>query len=366
VPELPARAEAARAVAAQLDADAIVCLATGVHSYLHANAVFLVTGFKSIGPSAAVVDRTGAVTLIVAPEWDASRAEEALDGAGAVIGCEELGPALSDVLAPMARLAVVGLVSMPVRIRALLEEIAELVPADDELEATARVKTARELELAARASAIAEAAFEALLGELRPGLREYELVAQLDAEMVRRGADDNFLLMSSSPVGTSVRAPTARRLEPGDTVLLEFSPSCEGQFTQLCRTIVLGEPGAQQRSDYGLLQVALDQAVAAARPGATVEDVVLAMDCPLEEAGLGAFCRPPYMRVRGHGQGLASVWPGDIARGNHAVLEKGMVFVLHPNQFFPESGYLLCGDPVVVNGDGGQRLTRRRPELESL
>jgi hypothetical protein len=35
-----------------------------------------------------------------------------------------------------------------------------------------------------------------------------------------------------------------------------------------------------------------------------------------------------------------------------------MSFVLHPNQYFPEVGYLLCGDQVLVEADGGRSLAR--------
>ena len=35
------------------------------------------------------------------------------------------------------------------------------------------------------------------------------------------------------------------------------------------------------------------------------------------------------------------------------VLEPDMVFMIHPNQYLPETGYLLCGEPVV--------LTRKAP-----
>ena len=37
-----------------------------------------------------------------------------------------------------------------------------------------------------------------------------------------------------------------------------------------------------------------------------------------------------------------------------------MVFVMHPNQYIPESGYLMCGEPVVVT-DGGARALSARP-----
>ena len=36
-----------------------------------------------------------------------------------------------------------------------------------------------------------------------------------------------------------------------------------------------------------------------------------------------------------------------------------MLFMVHPNQFLPESGYLMCGEPVVVAQDSGEVLSRQ-------
>ena len=43
-----------------------------------------------------------------------------------------------------------------------------------------------------------------------------------------------------------------------------------------------------------------------------------------------------------------------------------MVFVMHPNQYIPETGYLMCGEPVVITADGAKALSRRLAELDSI
>ena len=48
------------------------------------------------------------------------------------------------------------------------------------------------------------------------------------------------------------------------------------------------------------------------------------------------------------------------------VLEPGMVFMIHPNQYLPETGYLLCGEPVVITGTRAEPLTRRQAALAEL
>jgi Xaa-Pro aminopeptidase len=343
-------------------ASCLVVLHDGVHSYLEPNPIFALTHCKTIGEGAAVVEPDGLITLVAAPIWDAPRlrAESGCE----VIGCDDVAATLGEILAGRDRIEVVGLDEVPMRFsQHLAPAVGELVPVPVD---TTRPKTEDELDAAARAAAVAEEAYTSLLARLRPGMREHELVARLDFEVRSHGADDHFVLASSSPDGDNVRAATSYELAPGDVFNVEISPSVDGQFVQICRTVVLGEASPRRRKDYALLVEALARGMAAARPGSTVADVVAALDAPLIAAGLAEFCRPPHIRVRGHGQGLASLAPGDITWTNHTRLQSGMMFTLHPNQRFPRSGYMLCGEPVVVTADGAVALTGRPPGLDEV
>jgi Xaa-Pro dipeptidase len=338
------------------DAEWVVALHDGIHSYVEPNPVFALTGARTIGEAAALRGRDGVLTLLAAPAWDGERLRECAHCA--VVACDDVPSELARRVA--GRVAVAGLGDVSSRFRTALRD-CELVTAPSDHE---RPKTVAELAAARRAAAIAERSYAELLRALRPGVAEYELIARLDVDVRRRGADDHFVLVSSSPQGSNLRAPTARVLEPGDVVNIEISPSVDGQFVQICRTAVIGRAGEQRRRDYALIVGALRDGMAAARPGATVAGVVAALDAPLRAAGLGEYCRPPHIRVRGHGQGLASLSPGDITFDNDTVLEAGMLFTLHPNQRFPDSGYMLCGEPIVVTPDGGAALTARAPALD--
>ena len=43
-----------------------------------------------------------------------------------------------------------------------------------------------------------------------------------------------------------------------------------------------------------------------------------------------------------------------------------MVFVMHPNQYLPETGYLMCGEPVVVTPGGAKALSARTATLDRI
>ena len=43
-----------------------------------------------------------------------------------------------------------------------------------------------------------------------------------------------------------------------------------------------------------------------------------------------------------------------------------IAFMIHPNQHLPETGYLLCGEPVLLTAHGAEPLTQRRSALVEI
>ena len=43
-----------------------------------------------------------------------------------------------------------------------------------------------------------------------------------------------------------------------------------------------------------------------------------------------------------------------------------MLFMIYPNQYLPETGYLLCGEPVVMTAHGVEVLTRQQAALAEI
>jgi len=77
----------------------------------------------------------------------------------------------------------------------------------------------------------------------------------------------------------------------------------------------------------------------------------------ISAAGYPEYCRQPYMRTRGHGLGFGGVVPYDVTEDSSPVLQENMTFVIHPNQYIPETGYMMLGDTVVIEASGPRCLT---------
>jgi len=49
----------------------------------------------------------------------------------------------------------------------------------------------------------------------------------------------------------------------------------------------------------------------------------------------------------------------EIDADTHVPLPAGQAVVVHPNQYLPETGYLACGETVLVTADGCEPLGSR-------
>ncbi|MGH6770594.1 MAG: M24 family metallopeptidase [Xanthobacteraceae bacterium] len=346
--------------------DAIVAVHDSAHFIEKPNPVTILTGFKSLGPAAAILRSDGSSTLIVTPAWDAERTGECCPDSR-VVGAADIVDALVAELSAPGSVGLAGMRALPSQIANRVAAALPSAPSADQLVYdAARTKTDEEIANAREATRIAELGYRHLIDIARPGTSEDELAVALKWHMKSLGAEDNFLLLCAGPHNRAVQPSTGRKLQKGDIILAEITPSYRGQLAQICRTVVVGDASAELADKYALVVHAMNEGIAAARPGVPMADVCRAINTVLEAQGYGEYCHPPHIRRRGHGLGFASTRPGDVALDNETPLEPGMVFMIHPNQYLPETGYLLCGEPVLLTTSGAQPLTAQPAALATV
>jgi Xaa-Pro dipeptidase len=342
--------------------DGLVIYYGGQHNMLRMDQIAYLTDYRTLGPAVLVVPREGTPELVMSPVWDAERAEEtkARLRVNAVTPDRLLqtGAAVAKTLSGR-----IGLSGRPVMPIAAFDEFSrayggELLDGETIVTSVGATRTPGELERIEHAAKIADQGFEALRETVHVGMREYELAAEIEAVMHAAGAEDNFGLIAAGSHNVAIRPPTDRRLEEGDVIIGEITPCYRGYLAQLCRTYILGEPTDIQRKTYDMLLAALVDGKTAAKPGQPSAEIARAINGVIGAAGYEEYCKPPYMRTRGHGLGLGGVVPYDITDGASPKLECNMTMVIHPNQYVPETGYMMCGDTVVIEEHGPRALTQ--------
>ena len=345
----------------------LIIYSNGVCNILRPSYLLYFSGFKSMGPrNAAILSKSGEAVLLVDPPWDSLRASEN-SWIRDVQGGKNF---VKDLIGIMRRvkisgpIGVVGSREMTQEIYSGIQKEVPLEIADDIIEEMAKEKTTEEIEIVRKTARIADVGSKAFVNSVRVGIREYELVAELEYAMRSEGADDIFILMSSGRHNNEMHEPTDRRLREGDIVIGEITPVYKGQFIQLCPTVVIGKPTLVLVEKYKILIRALEESLNQMKAGVPASIITITMNRIFSEAGYAKYCNPPYMRSRGHGFGVGSIAPGgEITDKMQANLEKHQVVAVHPNQYIPETGYLVCGETVLVTDVGIERLTRMETKL---
>lgn len=240
---------------------------------------------------------------------------------------------------------------------------AELVSATSLFDEARLVKSEWELAKMRRSATVCAAGWRAFVASLEPGLPEFGIVATVEAEIKRLGAEDNFMLIASGKDEVrGMTPPSQRRLEDGDMVRTELTPQLDGYWLQICRSAVVGRADDAQRRSFDLFNEAVEAGMSVVRPGITAHEVAVAQNDVFRAQGYGEYCTSQYTRVRGHGHGL-HLDETPIIEGNHTVLPENSVFIVHPNTFTPIAGYHVLGDPVRVTADGCEVLVETERKL---
>lgn len=225
-----------------------------------------------------------------------------------------------------------------------------------------RLKSAEEIAWIRRACRVTEAGVGAALRGIRPGATENDVAAAAYGAMMAAGSD----FFAGDPIVTSGwRSGVAhltfgnRRLEAGDTLLLEMSGCQRRYFGPLMRGAVIAPVRDEVRRMADTILEALNAAIAAIRPGATSGEVDAACRAPIERNGF----EPNFRKRTGYsvGVGYAPSWgEGHIVslrRDDPTRLEPGMVFHMPPALRIPCEYGLGFSETVLVTETGCDVLT---------
>lgn len=350
---------------------ALLFYSTGQLSMLEVNPVLWISGVLPMGPNTAVlITDSGAATMVISLPWDQGRVRER-SWIKDIRVADRFVEGLERLLAEKGikgEVGIIGWAFMPAAIFKALERVERVRwrAEGSILNTLARFAGVEALPAIQRAAEIADIGFSAILEKAKVGMAEHELAAEVEYAMRSQGAEDNFGMVTASDHGHCAHPPSDRKLRPGDIIIAEITPAIEGHFVQLCRTAVVGAPSTLLREKFAILEEALEKSLDRVRPGKRVGEISRTMNEVFAAYGYEKYCRPPYMRVRGHGLGFWSIPFAEIVDDNEAVIEEGMSFVVHPNQYLPETGYLMLGDTAWVQANGPRRLTQTPMNLFTI
>ena len=221
------------------------------------------------------------------------------------------------------------------------------LPAASVVEDLRAIKSPQEIALIRGACRLASQVFCDVLPQVKPGVRELELAAEIEHQMRRLGASGpsfETIVASGRRAALPHARPTAKRLRKNELVVFDLGVILRHYCSDLTRTVYLGRAPRKIREWYRAVGEAQAAARQALRPGAATEDVHAAARCVLEGHGLGRY----FVHSLGHGLGLEVHEEPRLARGQKRRVELGHVVTLEPGIYVPEVGGIRLEDDVAV------------------
>jgi Xaa-Pro aminopeptidase len=237
-------------------------------------------------------------------------------------------------------------------------ETAELVSTEGLVAELRLVKDEGEIARIEAAAAIADAALANVRHRLLERPTESEFALELDVEMRRLGAEGPSFetIVASGHNGAMPHAvPGPRVIGDGDLVVLDFGALVDGYHSDMTRTMMIGEPTAEQRRMLDVVTAAQEAGVAAVHDGANCVEVDAACRDIITDAGWG----DAFLHGTGHGVGLEIHEDPRVSfsAAPEATIARNYVVTVEPGVYLPEHGGVRVEDTVVVTGDGCRPLT---------
>lgn len=229
------------------------------------------------------------------------------------------------------------------------------------------IKGEDEIAVMRKAGEITEAAFAAVLQQLRQGMTEIEILSEVDYQLRAHGSLGPSFTTSfynsgpHTPLLFGQREKTwPRVLTAPVSLLFDFGAVYDGFCYDFGRTVSFGAPSAEQQRVYDLVMASQRAGIAALRAGATTTTQVdAAARKVIEDAGYGETFRHRL----GHGIGMDVHEPPFLTQGDETPVREGMLFTIEPSITQFNSFSARVEDVVVARPDGGEPLTTGWQEL---
>lgn len=250
---------------------------------------------------------------------------------------------------------------------ALIEELvdAEFEDGTGLVEALREVKEPDEIEQIRKAISITEAAYEHILGWVKPGQTEIEVANELDFFMRSKGASGiSFDTIVASGVRSAMPHGVAsdKKLANNEMVTIDFGCYYNGYVSDMTRTFAIGDPGEELVNVYKIVQEAHKRVHAAAGPNISGKDLDAVARDYITENGYG----DAFGHTTGHGIGLEIHEEPSVAKRNEDLFVANNVITNEPGIYLPGKGGVRIEDDILITENGSSNLMSLATDLIQL
>ena len=220
------------------------------------------------------------------------------------------------------------------------------------------IKTEEEVGYIRKAANITARVYRDILEIVKPGMRENEVAAEMSWLGRHYGSEGDAFdtIVASGPRSALPHGrASAKKLQKGELVTLDFGCIYNGFNSDMTRTFALGEPGEEARKIYDIVYNAEREGVKQARAGMSAKELDGVCRTIIDDAGY----KDEFSHSTGHGLGIeVHEFPGVSQRMPDEVkLKEGMVVTIEPGIYLDGQFGVRIEDDVVIQKDGCRELT---------
>lgn len=225
-----------------------------------------------------------------------------------------------------------------------------------------RVKDGAEIARIEHAAMIADEALQHVVSEGLAGKTERQVKAELEYQMVVRGADGaSFDTIVAA--GQNAALPHHRASDTvithEDAVIIDIGALVDGYHSDMTRTVRVGHLDREVSFMLSATTAAQQAALSRLRAGVTTAEVDAAARDVFREVEVDEY----FTHGLGHGVGLAIHEEPFLSRRPGEALREGEVVTVEPGLYRVGVGGVRVEDLVVITHDGYRSLSRTRKDV---
>ena len=240
---------------------------------------------------------------------------------------------------------------------------ATYVECSDMMDRIKVIKSAEEIEFIEATAAQQDEAMAAVIKEIRPGMKDSDVAAIALHVGHNHGSEQGIYLCQSwqngSPAALGPRHNQNRVIQEGDSFnMLVENNGAGGFFTEIGRTIILGEATQEQHDEFAFTLSAQRFTLDLLKPGTPCSEIWDTYNAFMRENG-----RPEEKRLYCHGQGYDLVERPLIRHDEPMTIEKNMNIVCHPSYNTENINTWICDNYIIGDNGPGDSIHKTEQKL---
>lgn len=226
-----------------------------------------------------------------------------------------------------------------------------------------QIKSDREIRKLKEAARIVSEVGEEIPDMLKEGIKENELAARVNFEMMLRGASaPSFDTIAAFGPDSSEPhfSGGERKLKRGDVVLVDFGARFQRYCSDMTRTYFYGKPDKEMVDMYDTVFRAQEKGIKAIKSGKNGKEV----DEEARKVIDTSKFKGRFIHGLGHGVGLNVHDHPALSPSLDFFLKENMVVTVEPGVYIPKKGGVRIEDDVIVTKNGCEVITSAPKELQ--